>query len=170
MYFRENWLSPRQNITNRCHILIAETTGNLLVYVLDCTCTKEKWVGKYIKAKTIRQKFLTSIFLYEKVLSIPLCCTGQMTCLTVIIKVTLTHWSSKTDVVQIRSMSNSATFLSFHLQLQGTPMAEEKTWNVCLIQHTAAFHISKDFMQYFISQKHREEWPALVTLKGITIF
>lgn len=31
-------------------------------------------------------------------------------------------------------------------------MVEEKYWNiVCLIQHTAAFHISKDFKQYFFS-------------------
>lgn len=102
MYFRENWLSPRQNITNRCHILIAETIGNLLAYVLDCTSTKERLVGKNFKAKTIRGKFSMGISLYEKVLSIPLCCTGQMTCLTVMIKVTLTHRSSKTDVVQIQ--------------------------------------------------------------------
>lgn len=45
IYFRENRLSPRQNITNRCHILIAETSGNLLAYALDGTSAKARWVG-----------------------------------------------------------------------------------------------------------------------------
>lgn len=92
MYFRENWLSPKQNITNRWHIPIAETIGNVLAYILDCTSAKERWVGRHFKAKTIMGKLLLSISLYEKAFSIPVCCTGQMTCLTIIIKVILTHW------------------------------------------------------------------------------
>lgn len=42
MYFRENELSPRQDITNRRHLLIAETIRHLLAYVLDCTSAKEE--------------------------------------------------------------------------------------------------------------------------------
>lgn len=47
---------------------------------------KERLVGRHFKAKTIRGKFLLSVSLYEKVLSTPVCCIGQ-----IIIKVTLTH-------------------------------------------------------------------------------
>jgi len=91
MYFRDNWLSPRQNITSRCHTLIAETIGNLLAYVLDCMSANERLVDRHFKAKTTRGKISLNISLYEKVLLIPVCCTGQMTCFTIITKITLTH-------------------------------------------------------------------------------
>lgn len=70
MYFRENWLSPRQNSTNRCHILIAETIGNLLTYALDWTFAKARLVGRHFKAEPFWGRFLLSISSYEKVLSV----------------------------------------------------------------------------------------------------
>lgn len=116
MYVRENWLSPRQSRTNKFHVLGAETIGNLLAYVLGCTSAKERLVGRHFKARTIRGKFLLSISLYEKVLSIPVCCTGQMTCLTIIVKVTLTHWEvpkrleGRSNLFEIQQLFSASTY------------------------------------------------------------